>query len=149
MSKQSNGNRSPLAGLRLPEPPRELRRQVLDRAKQALGRVPRRDGWARLWESPRARLAWAASVLVLVVGHLVLPAGGDRSAREVASARVAVTGSVARSTTVPAEELAGIADLPRISLEGRPVTAAVRSRDESELDLDDAATADRSEENAS
>ena len=95
---------------------------------------------ARLWESRQARLAWAASVLALAVGHLLLPGAERRPAPEVAAAPGAA---------VSAEELAGIADLPRISLEGRPMAAAVRTRDESELDLDGPADAARSEENAS
>ena len=75
MNQKPSGNEPLLPGLRVPEPPDDLRRQVLARAGQALGRDPRHDLWARLWENRRARLAWAASVLALVVGHLVAPTG--------------------------------------------------------------------------
>jgi hypothetical protein len=125
----------------VPEPPEELRRQVLSRAKQALEQGPRRDLWARIWESRQARLAWGVSVLALAVCHLVVPAGDGESARE--PSRLARTGSADH------EELAVIANLPRLSLDARPIAAATPTPAEAEVDLDTAAPPAVSEENAS
>jgi len=135
MTQKQNGDEPLLPGLRVPEPPADLRRQVLTRAGQALGREPRVDLWARLWESRQARLAWAASVLALVVGHLVTPTGDAGTA-------AADRSMLAQSGTPDThEELADIADLPRLSLDGRPMAAPI--------DLDGAAPPALPEENAS
>ena len=67
--------RGPLfPGLRPPAPPPELRRKVLRTAAEALAAEPTRDIWTRVWESRPLRLAWAASVLILLAGHLLVSA---------------------------------------------------------------------------
>ena len=134
MNQKPNGNEPLLPGLQVPEPPDDLRRQVLTRAGEALDEEPRHDLWARLWENRQARLAWAASVLALVVGHLVASTGDDRTAATERS-------TLAQTETDAYEELADIADLPRLSLDGRPSAAPI--------DLDGAAPPALPEENAS
>lgn len=134
MNQKPNGNEPLLPGLQVPEPPDDLRRQVLTRAGEALDREPRHDLCTRLWENRQARLAWAASVLALVVGHLVAPTGDGRAA-------TAEHSTLAQTETDAYEELADIADLPRLSLDGRPSAAPI--------DLDGAAPPALPEENAS
>ena len=147
MNKKPNGNEPLFPGLRVPEPPEDLRRQVLSRAAEALGKEPRRDLWARLWESRQARLAWAASVLALAVGHLALPAGNGGTVVETGPASGQPT--LARTLPDDQDELSVIADLPRLSFDARPVAASDRTRGENEVDLDGAAPPAPPEENAS
>jgi hypothetical protein len=144
--KRKPNDKDPLfPGLQVPGPTDDLRRQVLERATQSMGSKPRRDRWVRLWESKTARLAWAALVLALVVGHLLLPAGGGGSPPRVRLAQdtpPARAGATAGRTDVGyRDELSVIADLPKLSLEGRPMTAPVV--------LDAASPTPPSKENAS
>jgi len=141
MKERPNGKERLFPGLRVPEPPEDLRGQVLSRARQALERGPRHDLWARIWESRPARLAWGASILALVVCHLVVPVGDGGPAGE--------PSTLARTESDDQEELAVIADLPTISLEAKSIAAASRVLEETEADLDPAAPAAESEENAS
>jgi len=136
-----NGNERLLPGLQVPEPPEDLRRKVLSHAKQALTKEPRRDFWVRIWDSRQARLAWVASVLALAICHLVVPAGDAGPARE--------PSTLARTESDGHEELAEIADLPRLSLDARPIAASTRTPLETEVDLDTAAPPAGSKENAS
>lgn len=59
-------------GLGPPQPPPELRERVIQDAqgRSAVAQLP--DVWTRIWGSSRLRLAWAASVLLLLAGNLVL-----------------------------------------------------------------------------
>jgi len=59
-------------GLRPPPTPPELRERVLLGTQTRSVAVPLSDTWARIWENPWMRLAWAASVLLLLTGNLVL-----------------------------------------------------------------------------
>lgn len=145
MKPEPNGKEPLFPGLEVPGPPDDLRRQVLDRATNAMGAEPRRDPWARLWESRPARLAWAASILALVAGHVLLPTGngtapqGTRLARGDSPARVQAKAT--RTDGDYRDELSAIADLPKLSLEGRPMAAPV--------DLDGAGRTVPAKENAS
>lgn len=57
----------------LPPPPAELEARSLAAARTAMARTPARtDLWTRMWESRAARLAWAAAVAGLVLGHVAL-----------------------------------------------------------------------------
>jgi hypothetical protein len=128
MSKRANGNEDLFPGLKVPEPAEDLRDQVLSRARQAMMSAPRRDLWARLWESRPARVAWGTSIVVLVVGHLVVPPGDSRPA----------TGpsELVRAESAGHEELADIVNLPRLSLDARPNAGAVLAIEEGEAEPD-------------
>jgi len=141
MNGKSNRNEPPFPGLKVPEPPEELRLQVLSNARQAQERGPRHDLWARIWESPQVRLAWGASVLVLAVCHVVVPVGDAGPAKG--------PSMLARSGSDDHEELADIADLPRLYLDARPIAASGRTAEGAEADLDTAAPPAVSKENAS
>ena len=141
MKGMSNGNGPLFGGLKVPEPPEDLRAQVLSRARQAQESGTHRDLWERLWESRQARVAWGLSVLALAVCHLLLPAGEAGPARQ--------PSEQARVETTDHEELAGIVDLPKLSFDARPRAAMARVPLENDDDRDTAAPPATSEENAS
>ena len=58
-------------GLGPPQPPPELRERVLIEAQGRSAVVPHPDAWTRIWENSWLRLAWAASVLLLLAGNIV------------------------------------------------------------------------------
>jgi hypothetical protein len=58
------------AGLEVPGPPDELHNLVVSRARAAFLEGARWDLWTRLWEHPVLRVAWAASVGLLIIAHL-------------------------------------------------------------------------------
>jgi hypothetical protein len=159
MNEKPDGNERSLRGLKVPGPPEELRQQVLKRARQALENEPRHDLWARIWDSREARLAWAASVLVLAVCHFALPwgAGGPAGAGDRASvtghpgAAGPVRGRSAIAWTSPGDfgELSVIIDLPRLIFDDRTIAGSAPVLREAEQDLDSAAPPAKSEENAS
>ena len=134
-------NKRLFPGLKVPEPPEDLRRQVLSRARQAPERGPRHDLWARIWESRPARLAWGASVLALAVCHFVVPVGDAGPARE--------QSTLARTGSDDHEEMTDIVDLPRLSLDARPIASSRRAPRETEADPETATPSLVSEENAS
>jgi len=95
--------------LQPPDPPAVLRRRVLAAARAALndGRAP--DVWDRLWTSRPVRLAWAASVLGLAIGHLAI---SGRVPQPPAETAVPVA-----SIAVNHGELADLAELGRLTAE--------------------------------
>lgn len=104
----------PLAGLSPPAPPPELRARVLDAARAALLEPPPpADPWSRVWESRSLRVAWAASVLLLLAGHALVP-------RVRPAAPPAV---LARSGQAAEAEVAAIGRLPRLDVDARPLRA--------------------------
>jgi hypothetical protein len=141
MNGKPDGSERLFPGLKVPEPPEDLRRHVLTRASQALDSRPRRDLWERIWESRPARLAWGGSVLALVICHFVVPVGDGGPARE--------PSTLARTGSDDQQELAVIADLPRLSLDARSIAASVRTPGETEADPDIAVPPAVPEENAS
>jgi hypothetical protein len=58
-------------GLKPPLPPPELRSKALAAAREQLTAEAVPDVWSRIWNSRGIRLAWAASVMVLLVGHIL------------------------------------------------------------------------------
>jgi len=58
--------------LRPPGPAPELREKVLRAAARALEEAPAPDLWSRLWENRGLRLAWAACLVTLITGHVVV-----------------------------------------------------------------------------
>ncbi len=89
-----------------PRPPSELRDRALGAGIEALLGEPAPDVWERLWRNRALRLAWGASVLALIAGHLAM-AGAKGAPPETAF-------SPARTAD---PELASIVELLRI---GRP-----------------------------
>ena len=59
-------------GIGPPQPPPELRERVLREAQVHSTVVPLPDAWTRIWYNSWLRLAWAASVLALLAGNIVL-----------------------------------------------------------------------------
>lgn len=107
-------------GLEPPSPPPELRSRAL-----AAGRVEMTSAWTmpglctRLWFSTNLRLAWAATVVLLVVAHGVLSL---QSPSTVPTSR-AVQANRLMAARYNAE-LAEIVDLPRV---GADLYAALES----------------------
>mgnify|MGYP001816489070 CR=1 FL=1 len=66
-----------LAGLQPPTPPQELRSSVLATARQRMGTETALDVWSRLWNHNGLRLAWAASVVLLLAGHVLVNTGKE------------------------------------------------------------------------
>jgi hypothetical protein len=64
----------PFDRLDLPAPPPGLREAALRAGRQAFGSASRLDAWSRLLASVPARVAWAASVALLLAAHAFLPA---------------------------------------------------------------------------
>jgi hypothetical protein len=112
----------PLAGLRPPHAPPALEAQVLRSAREALARPTAGAPWVRVWESRPLRLAWAATVSVLVVAILL----GAPS--RPAGPRIPVTTSAAQPAHRGAGELGGILALPRLDGSVRPLIGAVGER---------------------
>jgi len=119
-------NKSLFPGLRVPGPPKDLRRQVLNRARQAMENGPRHDFWSRIWENRQVRLAWGVSVLALVVSNLVLPVGDAGPPRR--------TSTLVQTEADEHEELAAITNLPKVSLDVLPVFAATGRPEETETE---------------
>jgi hypothetical protein len=113
-------NKSPFTDLKVPQPPDDLRAQVLSRAREAMEQGPRQDLWSRIWESRQLRLAWGMSVIALAVCHIVIPGpAGEPS-------------TLSRNQSDGQDELEAITDLPRISLDVLPAFVATRPPEESE-----------------
>lgn len=64
-----------LDGLDPPQPPPELRSRVLAAARQRTDSESVPDLWSRLWNHSGLRLAWAASVVLLLAGHVLIESG--------------------------------------------------------------------------
>jgi len=117
-------NRTPLPPeLAPPAPPRALRERALAAARESWGsgaepaRVP--DRWTRAWESRPLRLAWAAAVVALLAGHLLLPRAA--STKPPAAARAAAVPPAAVEAQRPARvSFAESLSLPPIDLSTRP-----------------------------
>jgi hypothetical protein len=141
MNRKPNGNEPLFPEMKVPAPPGELRSQVLSRARQAAENGPRRDLWADLWESRQLRLAWGTAVLALVVCHLAVPVEDARPTKQAPTR--------AHANIDDHEDLAVIADLPKLSFDGRPRAVSTRAPLETDDDLGTAAPSTVSEENAS
>jgi hypothetical protein len=141
MNETPKSNEPLFSEMRVPEPPEELRRKVLQRAERAMANGVGADPWLRIWESRWTRLAWAASVLVLALCHIVLPGSDARPTSE--------TPGLAQDANGERDELAAIVSLPRLSLDAQPVAASLRTLRDSESDPSADAPAAAPEENAS
>lgn len=90
-----------------PDPSPELRQRTLAVAREALGRAESSDIWTRVWNSRSAHLAWAASIGVLVFGHLVV---GDALRSGSASPALPLAAAAGAN-----DELAEVVDLGRLT----------------------------------
>jgi len=61
-----------LAGFEPPPPPSDLRALTLTVARESLADAPAPDLWSRIWDNRGLRLAWAAAVVLLLVGHVLV-----------------------------------------------------------------------------
>jgi hypothetical protein len=95
--------------LRPPPPPAELRARVLTAARHADSTDGSADVWHRLWTSRPLRFAWAATVVGLICGHLLLGADVPAAPVDHALPVAAAAGG--------ASELAEIAALDRFTAE--------------------------------
>jgi len=71
-----------MEGLEPPPPPPELRAKTLTAARERLTGEPVMDPWSRIWDHRGLRLAWAATVVLLLGGHVLAtlsPAGSPSS----------------------------------------------------------------------
>lgn len=115
MNEKRPAPADPLAGFAPPGAPPELKARVLAASRAALLDGPvSRDRWALLWENRPLRLAWAASLLLLLAGHAVLLAPG-RPQGEAAAL------PLSRSVSGADAELAAIGRLPRLDPEARSI----------------------------
>ena len=58
-------------GLEPPQPPPELRAKTLAAARSRMDAETAPDLWSKIWNHRGIRLAWAASVVVLLTGHVL------------------------------------------------------------------------------
>jgi hypothetical protein len=93
----------PLALHRVPPPPPELAAKVL--SASAIGATPSAPSWVdRLWESSGARLLWAATLCLLLLGHVL----ATRPMPAAAASRIGAAdtiASVAALLEIPASAL--------------------------------------------
>jgi hypothetical protein len=62
-------------GIEPPAPPPKLRSRALAAAREKKSEIP--DLWSRIWNHRGLRLVWAAAVVLLLAGHLlVIPQTG-------------------------------------------------------------------------
>lgn len=117
MNEKRGAPADPLAGLVPPGAPPELKARVLAASRAALLAGPGRpDRWSLLWESRPLRLAWVASLLLLLAGHAVL-VGPDRPGAGAAAL------PLSRWASGADDELAAIGRLPRLDPDARPLGA--------------------------
>lgn len=102
-----------LAGLAPPKPPRGLEERTVRGAREAMVCEAARDAWTRIWESRPLRIAWAVSVVALVLCHLSIT-----ELRSVSGKAGTQTARVAREGN---GELAAIARLPQLDGNARPL----------------------------
>ncbi len=95
-------------GLTPPGPDARLRARVLASARAGTPARPVRDVWTKIWENRWLRVAWATSVIALLVGHgVLLPRQSGSSSTVMAEARAD-------------EELAELVRLVRIEIAASP-----------------------------
>lgn len=113
MNEKRGAPADPLAGLVPPGAPPELKARVLAASRAALLAGPGRpDRWSLLWESRPLRLAWAASLLLLLASHAALVRPGRLPVEAAAL-------PVSRSVNEADAELAAIGRLRRLDPDAR------------------------------
>jgi len=78
-----------MQGLEPPAPPPDIRSRVLAaaHARMSVESIP--DIWSRVWNHRGIRLAWAAAVVLLVVGHAMVVPGTGNGFRSIDPALIA------------------------------------------------------------
>ena len=61
-----------LESLEPPQPPPDLRSKALAAARARMSAEPVPDIWSRIWNHRGLRLAWTATVVLLVAGHVII-----------------------------------------------------------------------------
>lgn len=115
MSRKDQRIESLFRNLAPPDPPPELRSQVLDPALEALQQPPPPDIWSHIWSSRPLRLVWSASFSVLVLCHLGL------TLIRTSQHHPQQQGSLPTGTISAEEELAEVIDLPRLRTDVQPL----------------------------
>jgi hypothetical protein len=123
----SHEPRDPLAGLRPPGAPPELKARVLAAARQAVTAGDEPSLWDVLWESRPARAGWAAASLALILGHLLLPPLVGRAVPGVPE-----QGGTAAIPPELEEEL----ELPEIGVEAPAFASAGNGADDDSTDIE-------------
>lgn len=72
-----------MEGLAPPQPPPDLRSTVLAAARARMAAEPIPDIWSRAWNHRGLRLAWAATVVLLVAGHAMVAPGAGNTFRPI------------------------------------------------------------------
>jgi len=108
-----------LGNLRLSAPPPELRKKTLDAATEALFTPSTPNLWIRIFESRPLRLAWATTVVGLLLAHALL----SIPPRPFTPFQPGIP--LHRASRMADEEIQAIADLPRLDLEVRSLAAIV------------------------
>ena len=118
-----------MEGLEPPPPPPELRAKTLAAARERLTGETVMDPWLRIWKDRRLRLAWAATVVLLLGGHVLAtlsPAGSPSSIDPALSAETRVD-----------ENFVGMLRPIRISENAQPLVGLFAGGDSPiELDLE-------------
>ena len=65
-----------LDGLEPSPPPAELRSRVIAAARDRMASAEVSDSWSATWHNRGFQLAWAAAVVLLLAGHVVISSGG-------------------------------------------------------------------------
>ncbi|HPR64065.1 MAG TPA: hypothetical protein PK014_07555 [Thermoanaerobaculia bacterium] len=98
-------------GLKLPEPPPDLKQRVMKSVIQTWENTAAETVWDRIFFSRPLRVAWVSTFLLLVAGHLFMTYGpSQRTARTEPSQRASFIN----------QDLLEIASLPAIDLRHLP-----------------------------
>jgi hypothetical protein len=78
-----------MESLEPPQPPPDLRSKALAAARARMSAEPNPDIWSRIWNHRGLRLAWAATVVLLVAGHVMVAPEAGTTFRPIDPARTA------------------------------------------------------------
>ena len=116
-----------IEGLEPPRVPTDLRTRVLTAARDHTGKTSS-DRWSRIWSHRGIRLAWAATVVLLLAGHaIVAPRKGAVFTR--------VNPALAAETRVD-EQFADILRPVRISANVQPIVGLFSTAADSSTELE-------------
>jgi hypothetical protein len=116
-----------IEGLEPAGPPLTLRSRVLEAARERL-ETESPDVWYRIWDHRGIRLAWAATVLLLLAGNVLLTQNTGASVSQIDPALVA-------ENSVD-EQFADILRLVRISANVQPIVGLISTAADSPNELE-------------